>query len=141
MPKGVFQPSSPTVLTARGCISLRQAYPEILEGTSGTYMNWETVDPEKWVPEGYAIVKVDSRGTGRSEGVIDSCSDREAQDFCDCIEHVAQLPWCDGKVAGLGISYYAIMLWAVAAKRPPHYPLRRRVGLLPRVRAPWRHRP
>lgn len=99
---------------------IKEAYPEILEGTSGKYLNWETVDPEKWVPEGYAVVKVDSRGTGRSEGVIDSCSDREAQDFYDCIEHVAVQPWCNGKVAGLGISYYAIMLWAVAAKCPPH---------------------
>lgn len=99
---------------------IKTAYPEILEGTSGKYMNWETVDPEKWVPEGYVVVKVDSRGTGRSKGVIDSLSDREAQDFHDCIEHIASQPWCDGKVAGLGISYYAMMLWAVAAKRPPH---------------------
>lgn len=99
---------------------IKEAYPEILEGTSGKYLNWETVDPEKWVPEGYAVVKVDSRGTGRSEGVIDSCSDREAQDFYDCIEHVAVQSWCNGKIAGLGISYYAIMLWAVAAKCPPH---------------------
>ncbi|MDY2960388.1 MAG: hypothetical protein SOR72_06305 [Hornefia sp.] len=29
---------------------IKEAYPEILEGTSGKYMNWETVDPEKWVP-------------------------------------------------------------------------------------------
>lgn len=99
---------------------IKSAYPEILENTSGKYMNWETVDPEKWVPEGYVVVKVDSRGAGRSEGVIDSLSDREAQDFYDCIEHIASQSWCDGKVAGLGISYYAMMLWAVAAKRPPH---------------------
>ena len=99
---------------------IKEAYPEILEGTSGRYMNWETVDPEKWVPYDYAVVKIDSRGTGRSEGVIDSCSDREAQDFYACIEHIATEPWCNGKIAGLGISYYAIMLWAVAAKCPPH---------------------
>lgn len=74
----------------------------------------------EWVPNGYAVVKVDSRGAGHSEGVIDNCSDQEAQDFYDCIEHVATLPWCNGKIADLGISYYAIMLWAVAAKRPPH---------------------
>ncbi|MEJ5921547.1 hypothetical protein [Bifidobacterium thermophilum] len=47
---------------------IKTKYPEILRGTSGKYMNWETVDPEKWVPEGYAIVKIDSRGCGRSEG-------------------------------------------------------------------------
>ena len=99
---------------------IKEAYPEILRGTSGKYMNWETVDPERWVPYDYAVVKIDSRGTGRSEGVIDNCSDREAQDFYECIEHIAAKPWCNGKIAGLGISYYAIMLWAVAAKCPPH---------------------
>lgn len=26
---------------------IKTAYPEILEGTSSKYMNWETVDPEK----------------------------------------------------------------------------------------------
>ncbi|MGH9807481.1 MAG: hypothetical protein ACRD9W_09520, partial [Terriglobia bacterium] len=26
------------------------------------YQNWEVVDPEKWVRDGYAIVRVDSRG-------------------------------------------------------------------------------
>ena len=40
--------------------------PEVLEGSSNIYQSWELVDPEKWVPDGYAIVRVDSRGTGRS---------------------------------------------------------------------------
>lgn len=44
---------------------IQEKYPEILKGTSGKYMNWETVDPEKWIPEGYAIAKIDSRGCGR----------------------------------------------------------------------------
>lgn len=30
---------------------IKEKYPEILKGTSGKYMNWETVDPEKWIPE------------------------------------------------------------------------------------------
>src|SRR4051812_45847908 len=30
--------------------------PEVLRGTSAKYMNWEVVDPEKWVPDGYACV-------------------------------------------------------------------------------------
>ena len=99
---------------------IKEKYPEILKGTSGKYMNWETVDPEKWVPEGYAIAKIDSRGCGRSEGVIDNWTIQEAEDYAECIEKIASLPWCDGNIAGLGISYYAIMQWAVAAQRPPH---------------------
>lgn len=83
-------------------------------------MNWETVDPEKWIPEGYAVARIDSRGCGRSEGVIDNWTIQEAKDYAECIEQIATLPWCDGNIAGLGISYYAIMQWAVAAQWPPH---------------------
>ena len=45
-----------------------QQKPEVAAGTTNKYQNWEVVDPEKWVPDGYAIVRVDSRGTGRSPG-------------------------------------------------------------------------
>lgn len=99
---------------------IKTAYPEILEGTSGKYMNWETVDPEKWVPKGYAIVRIDSRGAGRSEGIIDCLSSRETKDFYNCIEFIGEQPWCDGNVGLLGISYYAMTQWRVAAERPPH---------------------
>jgi predicted acyl esterase len=31
-------------------------------------MHWETVDPEWWVPQGYAVVRYDTRGTGKPPG-------------------------------------------------------------------------
>ena len=31
-----------------------EAAPEVLEGSSNKYQNWELFDPEKWVPDGYA---------------------------------------------------------------------------------------
>lgn len=99
---------------------IKEKYPEILNGTSEKYMNWETVDPEKWILEGYAVAKIDSRGCERSEGIIDNWSIQEAEDYAECIEKIAELHWCDGNIAGLGISYFAIMQWAVAAQRPPH---------------------
>ena len=34
-------------------------YPEIAEGSSNKYQNWEVVDPEKWVPDGYVCIRVD----------------------------------------------------------------------------------
>lgn len=43
-------------------------HPEIAEGSTCKYQSWEVVDPEKWVPDGYACVRVDSRGAGRSPG-------------------------------------------------------------------------
>ena len=47
---------------------LIKAAPEVLEGSTNKYQVWELVDPEKWVPDGYACVRVDSRGAGRSPG-------------------------------------------------------------------------
>jgi hypothetical protein len=32
---------------------LIKAAPEVLRGSSNKYQNWELVDPEKWVPDGY----------------------------------------------------------------------------------------
>src|SRR5438445_13483385 len=45
-------------------------YPDAVAGSSNRYANWEVVDPEKWVPDGYACVRVDSRGAGRSPGYL-----------------------------------------------------------------------
>ena len=43
------------------------AYPEITEGSTNKYQSWELVDPEKWVPDGFACVRFDSRGAGTSQ--------------------------------------------------------------------------
>ena len=72
-------------------------HPDVAAGSSHKYANWETVDPEKWVPDGYACIRVDSRGAGRSEGFIDPFSARETQDYYHCIEWAAQQPWSSGK--------------------------------------------
>lgn len=99
---------------------LIEAAPNVLEGSSNKYQNWELVDPEKWVPEGYAIVRVDSRGAGRSPGFLDCWSAREAKDLYDCIEWAGTRDWSDGKVGVNGISYYAMNQWNAGALRPPH---------------------
>lgn len=99
---------------------LTSDYPEVLRGSSGRYANWETVDPERWVPFGYACVRVDSRGAGRSPGVLDCWSSREIDDFCECIEWAAAQPWSNGKIGLAGVSYYASTQWQVAARRPRH---------------------
>ena len=46
------------------------------------FMAWETVDPEIWVPWGYAVIRVDSRGATRSPGYLDIFSPRETRDYC-----------------------------------------------------------
>jgi predicted acyl esterase len=99
---------------------LTKAYPSLLEGSSNKYQNWEVVDPERWVPDGYAVVRVDSRGMGRSPGFFDPWSPRETNDLYECIEWAAAQPWCSGKVGLNGISYYAMNAWQVASLQPPH---------------------
>jgi predicted acyl esterase len=100
---------------------LKRIYPGIdRDGSSGRYLRWETVDPERWVPDGYVVIQVDSRGTGKSPGYLDPRSPREMQDYYECIEWAGTREWTNGKVGLCGISYYAFTQWAVAAMRPPH---------------------
>ena len=94
--------------------------PDAAAGSSNKYQSWEVVDPEKWVPHGYACMRVDSRGTGWSPGYVDVWSPREARDLYECIEWAARQRWSSGKVGLNGISYYAINQWQVAALQPPH---------------------
>jgi len=93
-------------------------HPDVAAGSSNRYQNWEVVDPEKWVPDGYACVRVDSRGAGRSEGMLDPFTPRETQDLAACIEWAAAQPWSSGRVGLNGISYYAMNQWHVASRRP-----------------------
>ena len=99
---------------------LTKAAPEVLQGSSNKYQNWELVDPEKWVPDGYACVRVDSRGAGRSPGYLDVWSAREAQDLYACVEWAGTQSWSSGKVGINGISYYAMNQWQVGELKPPH---------------------
>jgi predicted acyl esterase len=94
--------------------------PDALAGSSNRYQNWEVVDPEKWVPDGYAVIRVDSRGAGRSPGYLCHNNARETKDIYLCIEWAAAQPWCSGKVGMSGISYYASNQWRAAAAKPPH---------------------
>ncbi len=95
-------------------------HPDVPSGSTNKYQNWEVVDPEKWVPDGYAVVRVDSRGAGRSPGIIDIWSAREAKDFAICINWAGEQPWSNGKVGLNGISYYGMNQWQVAALQPKH---------------------
>jgi uncharacterized protein len=95
-------------------------HPDVAEESSCAHMNWETVDPERWIPRGYAVVRVDSRGAGRSPGRLDLLSRREIRDFYDAVEWAGARDWSNGRVGLCGISYYAINQWLVAAERPPH---------------------
>ena len=99
--------------------TLSANHPDVTAGSTNAYQNWEVVDPEKWVPHGYAIVRVDSRGCGRSPGFVDHFSARETRDYVECIEWATGQAWSDGNVGLSGVSYFGMNQWQVAAQRPP----------------------
>ena len=97
---------------------MAEQHPDVTAGSTNKYQNWEVVDPEKWVPEGYVCVRVDSRGCGRSPGYIQHFSPRETSDFAQCIEWACVQPWRNGKVGLNGVSSYGINQRQVASRQP-----------------------
>jgi len=93
--------------------------PPDLEEAPNRYMNWETPNPLWWVPRGYALVRIDGRGSGKSPGLADPWSPAEARDYYDGIEWAARQPWSSGRVGTSGVSYFAMVQWLVANLRPP----------------------
>ena len=97
-----------------------EKHPDVTAGSSNKYQNWEVVDPEKWVSDGYVCVRIDSRGCGTSPGYIDHFSPRETLDFENCIEWAGQQKWSNGNVGINGVSYYGINQWQVASRQPKY---------------------
>lgn len=99
---------------------MAQQHPDVTAGSTNKYQNWEVVDPEKWVPHGYACVRVDSRGCGRSPGYVQHFAPRETRDFELCIDWAGTRSWSNGKVGLNGVSYFGINQWQVASRQPKH---------------------
>jgi putative CocE/NonD family hydrolase len=97
-------------------------------GTLGTETNddttgiekFEGVDPQAWCPRRYAVISVDARGAGDSDGYMHIMGSQDAEDCYDVIEAIAELPWCNGSIGMAGNSALAIIQWLVAALQPPH---------------------
>lgn len=69
---------------------------------------------------GYACLRVDMRGNGDSEGLMeDEYTPQELSDACEVIAWIAAQPWCSGKVGMMGISWGGFNSLQVAALRPP----------------------
>ncbi len=83
------------------------------------FEKFEGLDPAVWCPKGYAIVSVDARGAGHSDGNICVLGSQEAEDGYDVVEAVAKLDWCNGNIGMAGNSYLAISQWFTAAQQPP----------------------
>jgi putative CocE/NonD family hydrolase len=69
---------------------------------------------------GYAAVRVDLRGSGDSDGLLqDEYLKQEHDDALEVIRWIAQQPWCSGAVGMMGKSWGGFNSLQVAARRPP----------------------
>lgn len=81
--------------------------------------SWEAPDPVWWAQRGYAVINLDTRGGGHSDGRGDLFSDQEADDIAQVIAWAAEQSWSNGRVGMLGVSYLAMSQYKVAALNPP----------------------
>jgi uncharacterized protein len=84
------------------------------------YENHESINTATWIPRGYALVRVDSPGAGKSPGTLGIWGIDEAEAFYDAIEWAGVQSWSNGNVGLWGMSYYAVNQHAVASLAPPH---------------------
>jgi putative CocE/NonD family hydrolase len=69
---------------------------------------------------GYAVLRVDLRGTGDSDGILlDEYLPQEQDDALEVLRWIAAQPWCSGRIGMFGISWGGFNGLQVAARRPP----------------------
>ena len=100
-------------------------FPAILEmipyGKDNWRRNADVGRGEYFARRGYALCRLDVRGTGSSGGVaLDEYHEQETRDGYDAVEWLASREWCDGNVGMWGISYGGFTSIQVAKLRPPH---------------------
>lgn len=68
---------------------------------------------------GYAVIRVDMRGSGESDGLLaDEYLLQEQNDALDVIEWITEQSWCSGNVGMMGKSWGGFNSLQVAARRP-----------------------
>lgn len=72
-----------------------------------------------WARRGYVVAIQDVRGRYASDGVFTAFAQEDVDGY-DCIEWLAALPECDGRVGTWGGSYCAAGQAAAATQTPPH---------------------
>ena len=69
---------------------------------------------------GYAVIRLDMRGNGDSQGLMrDEYTQSELDDGCAAIAWLAAQPWCSGSVGMMGKSWGGFNCLQVAAMDPP----------------------
>jgi uncharacterized protein len=62
---------------------------------------------------------MDARGCGKSGGEFRFLDRNEQKDLYDVIEWLGRQPWSNGKVGGIGQSYFCMLQWWMAIQKPP----------------------
>jgi len=105
-------------------------YPALLAASPYRYDNntlpagpqflWRETGPiEFYVSSGYAYVHMDVRGSGKSGGEFEFLGENEQRDLYDVIEWIASQAWSNGKIGGLGQSYFCMSQWWMGIMAPP----------------------
>ena len=102
-----------------------ETFPAILEmipyGKDSWRRNADTGRGEWFAARGFALCRLDVRGTGGSPGVaLDEYMPDQTQDGHDAVEWLAAQPWCNRNVGMWGISWGGFTSIQVAMLRPPH---------------------
>jgi uncharacterized protein len=75
---------------------------------------------EYFAGHGYASVRVDIRGSGDSDGLLqDEYLPQEQNDALEVIAWIAAQAWCNGNVGMMGISWGGFNSLQVASRQPP----------------------
>lgn len=96
-----------------GLATLVEALPYRKDDITASYVS----SYERYVEAGFAVVRVDIRGTGSSTGAApDEYSDVERCDLARVVEWIGQQPWSSGRVGMFGTSYSGFNALQMAAE-------------------------
>lgn len=107
---------------------VRLAYTVYLPASTGKFPALLQYEPyvgagsgpsNRWLQNGYAVVFVNVRGSGCSQGVHDLFGPREGPDGAAVVAWIGRQPWSDQKVGMIGGSYPGHTQILVAAQQPP----------------------
>jgi putative CocE/NonD family hydrolase len=69
---------------------------------------------------GYAVLRIDVRGTGESDGLLrDEYTRQEHDDGVAALAWIAAQPWCSGRIGMIGLSWGGFNALQIAARQPP----------------------
>ena len=95
-------------------------WPVVLERTPYSKARSQTNTPDGpfWASRGYVFVVQDCRGRHKSQGTFISYP-QESDDGVDTMAWIMRQPWCNGRIAVTGSSYYASTAQAILVRNPP----------------------